>query len=69
VDFATCTDQAGEAFDALIRHRDGVTEFLELDFIDALMKLRGCDLAAFELVWDTVELLLERAPEPEGLSA
>jgi hypothetical protein len=66
VDFATCTDDQGETFDALIKNVNGELRFLDVEFLDVLMAL---DPEALEHVWQLAELLLARKPGPEAISA
>ena len=47
--------------------KDGVEELIDLELVEDLMTLRVTDIDAFEHVWNTVELLLERGAPLDAL--
>ena len=53
----------------LVRKDTDGTDVLELEFVDDLMTLRATDLDAFEHVWNTTILLLERGAPMERTEA
>ena len=65
-DFQNLTCEEGTA-DFLVRKDDTEMDVLELEFIDDLMTLRATDIDAFEHVWTTTVLLLERGAPTEAI--
>jgi hypothetical protein len=66
MDFATCTDDTGESFDALIKTVNGELRYLDVAFLDLLMRL---DPDAIEHLWTLAEFLETRGPALEALTA
>jgi hypothetical protein len=69
VDFATCTDQEGETFDAVLFKKGGEVHLIEAENAELLAKLRTVNPEGYEYVLQLAELLYEQAPPLEALSA
>jgi len=65
-DFQSLTSDEGDAT-FLVRKDGHETDVLELEFVDDIMTLRATDIDAFEHVWNTTLLLLERGAPTEAI--